>query len=443
MTPLQDSLYAATVHLLGTANHSDTALRAVAQNTAVAMVNGQTQTAVQAYSKITSGPVAPGEYAYLYDFFASAPTVGAGGALTYGFYASSGHDFGLYSNGSGVGFFSDGALTDGFYSTVSGQYNFYSNGATNAGFYSNGDAIGINVNGSTTDAIRIEAGSDINLRMYAATSYDIYSYQSKVTFEFLAPTAETFYLNAADLGVLGAGRTDTNGMFKINCPVQSHAVAQLVDLWSTLAASGSDQLGGVSFSTTLTSGPTNAVIGPLLAAGVMTGYEAIHTTNKDDDAAAIHQTLNAEFTFTNSGGGAVADEGPTAYGLRVSMPETIETATGHYHNNDGTYTFNRWAINVVAGESTLRRTIMEGPSNLNKAVLHVSQKDVNCEIVTLQGTSDAAPVSGNLCNTLGAGTLQGPKDGSWNFVGMFRVRIVDDNAGIMNGERWIPLYSAV
>lgn len=424
MTPTDDGLYTATVHLNSNGFLSCTALRAVAES-AVVMTNTQAQTACRAGNIVLSGPVGPGEVAYLYDFWADSPAVGAGGSTSYGFYANSTHDYSFYSSA---------AVVHGFHSE-SDLYGFYSQSAGSAGFFSNSDAYGLRVTAATNAAFFCFAGSGTNIELHAATNYDIFSAQTKVEFDFAHAANDCFLLSAAGLDATG-GRTSTAGMLALNCPVQTGAIAQNITLTNSLAG---DKLGGIGVHMEIVTRTTSGA-GSLAGGGEITGYEAIHKMDVLDNHLAASTSFKSVFSFENGAG--TNDGGPDAYGLYVDMPEVYD-AFNIYHNNDGTYALSRWAICVTAGESKLRRTFIEGPVDLGKATLHVSQQDANLEIVTLQGTSAAVPsVGGNLTTTT-AGAIVGPGATNWAFAGMFKVSIVDDNAGIMDGTYWIPLYSVV
>jgi len=397
MEPAATSLPALNVFTLDSGNNDACmGIKAQASTVGTAMAGGAYQIGVYSSTDATSVAAA---IARGYDFYAAAPPAPAGPGTyhSYGFYSAAGHTYGFYSvSSSGTGFFSN-----------SDVYGFRATGSTH-GFYA-------------------DAGNDYNIHLQAANLYDIYTAQTIVEFTFKDNTIDKFWLNSTGIS---DGRRSTDGMLALSFPTQSHAVAQMISSWS--AAGGSDKLGGIAYKTTVTSGPTAGTVGPLVAAGVMTGYEAAHATNKDDAATSTHRSFYSAFTFTNSGGGAVADEGGTAYGLHINMPETIENTTGHYHNNDGTYAFDRWAINVEAGESKLRRTLIEGPATLDKAVLHLNQQNTGAfPILALEGKS-APDTTANFDTAAIAG---------FTYRGMYRVSVVD-SAGTLNaGTYWVPLYT--
>jgi hypothetical protein len=395
MVPAADTLTCMHVRIIdGTPRSNCSAVFAVNETTVAASGNYYAVMAQNVCASVAAGT------SYGYDFLAESPSVGGGPGTLQSY---------------------------GFYSHPSHTYGFYSASSTASGFFSNSDEYGFRASNATQSAFHCDAGSNINLHMHAATTYDIYSDQSKVTFAFADAAADIFLLDATGLAAAG-GRTSTTGMFALNLPAQTHAVAQVANVWSTAAG---DQLGGVAYQTNVTSGPTAGTVGPLLAAGIMTGYDSVHITNAADHVDATHQAFSASFTFTNSGGGAVADQGPTAYGVHISMPETIETVTGHYHNNDGTYAFDRWAINVEAGESKLRRTYMTGPTTLNKAVLHINQTHTGSACIALEGISEAG--KGKNFST---GAI-----GGFAYAGMYQITIVDPTGGgLAAGTYWVPLY---
>lgn len=398
MVPADDALACLHARIIDGVPKSDcSAIFAVNQTTAAAAGNYYAVIAQNVCASVAAGT------SYGYDFLAESPSVGGGPGTLQSY---------------------------GFYSHPSHTYGFYSASAIASGFFSNSDEYGFRASNATQSAFHCDAGNGINLRMNRATNYDIFSEQTKVTFEFYDVAADVFLLEATPLATTG-GRTAATGMLALNFPTETHAVAQLITAWSTAVGDGSDQLGGVAYKTTLTSGPTAGTVGPLTVAGILTGYEAAHTTNKDDSGTAVHQAFNAEFTFTTSGAPAVADEGPTAYGLRVNMPETY-IAGPTYHLNEVGDAFNRWAINVVAGESKLRRTYMEGPTSLNKAVLHVNQTNTTLACVALEGVSSAAKDK-----NFSTGAI-----GGFAYAGMYQITIIDPTGGgLAAGTYWVPLYT--
>lgn len=76
-------------------------------------------------------------------------------------------------------------------------------------------------------------------------------------------------------------------------------------------------------------------------------------------------------------------------------------------------------------------------------VIYVDQADDDQPFYTLAGKS-AAGDSYNLSSATGSsGTVTGPEDDAWEFIGMHRVGIVDASGVLTEGTYWVPLYVAV
>jgi hypothetical protein len=165
----------------------------------------------------------------------------------------------------------------------------------------------------------------------------------------------------------------------------------------------------------------------------MRSFNAEHTTDDTDAATANHVGYRAVFSVESSGAPAVADTGPSCYGLYVDLPETYNV-NPDYHNNDGTYTFERWAIFVNEGESSLRRVYITGPSDIDKALLHINQTDADSPFFNIEGKYHGATPTGY--NILGIG-------GTESIVGYFRVHIDGSFGGGPNADYWVPFYNIV
>lgn len=278
--------------------------------------------------------------------------------------------------GAGAGNFA----TYGYVSDIDHTVGFYSVGANSNGFFSKNDYRGFSAENATDAAFFADAGCGYGLYLGAATTLDIYSAQTKVTFAFASDAAtEVFSLDASGLDAAG-GRTGTpDSMLYLHCPIGNNGTAQRIDLWNCKTGDGA---GGNSIYTVVRSGdgdPYKALINT----GVMTAFYADHITDAADNVAGIHQAINANFSFAGAAGG-VANTGPIAYGLHINMPESYVPA-GTYHTNDGVYGTARWAIKVDAGETSLRRTLIEGPDNLGKAVLYIKQANPLVPVATAEG----------------------------------------------------------
>jgi hypothetical protein len=297
---------------------------------------------------------------------------------------------------------------------------------------------GVEIDASTGYAVDCLPGSDRGINLAAATTWDIHSAQTKVKFLYADHDADTFWLDA---DAVAGGRTSMDGLLNLKWKSGALMTGGVVQ---RMYLDGAGK-GGVLFSATADSRHASSI--PLVSDFIRV-YSATSTSDILDSAFAVHTAFYSAFSF-ESNAGNLYDSGPKSYGLYIDMPETrIDAAgTNHYHQNDIGYATERYAIKVNAGETSLRRTYMTGPTNLGKSVLHVRQADENQGFVALDG-SGAVDTTLNL-STLNAGAdpVDGPLYGAggWHFTGMFRVSIVDDNAVVPPSAAgyWVPFYVPV
>jgi hypothetical protein len=356
------------------------------------------------------GPAGPGTAAWSYDFLALNTThVGAGNFNSVGLFVSTAHTYGIYMSSpmSSIGIHM-GAVTD----------------------------TGIEIGACDIDAINLAASSDCNLRMGAADTWDIYTDQSKVKFNFNSPAADTFYLDA---DAVANGRTTANGLMNFKWKAGNSAAVGVYQRVFNNAA-GTKEGGTVYWSQIDT---RNAASAPLTSGGIFNAFQTSCLSDAADAVDAEMYGYYISFSFENAGGGGSFNTGPIAAGVLVHMPESL-AADGHYHNNDGNIDApsERWAIKVGSGETSLRRTFMEGPTNLGKSVLRIHQADVDQAFATFDGTYNANPSLGNLATkNTGPTTVVGPGVTSWAWKGMARVHVEDDAATFGNADYWIPVYT--
>lgn len=276
----------------------------------------------------------------------------------------------------------------------------------------------------------------VGLLVDATNDYGIASYTGNCTLVWGA--ADESFSFSGD-GVTG-GIVTTDGM--VNHAFTSGDTTSLgyrLRVREATVGDGGDQLGGTGIY--INTDTINAASAPMLAGGVMRAVTTACVTDTADDATSVHTGHYSLFSFENGAG--VNDTGPTAYGLHVNMPESRDGG-GAYHNNDGTYAFDRWAIYVEAGEAQFRRTLIDaaGIADIGKAMLHIHQGDEDEPFFALDG-SGAVTATLNLTDLDGVGAVEGPKVDAWTFVGMYRIEIVDDNTVLTDGDYWAPLFTPV
>jgi hypothetical protein len=351
----------------------------------------------------------------------------AGMAWSYDFMAA--NAIGAAGTFSTVGLFVDHDHTYGIYMPAAMDYCGIHIGSV--------QGVGVEIGACDTIALDIGAGSDYGIQMAAATTWDINIAQSKVKFNFNSQAADTFYLDA---DAVVNGRTTSNGLLSLKWESGVKTAYGVVQRMYVNNDGGSSKDGGIMFSATANT--RHASSNPLAAGGEIRQYDASGITDKGDDATASWAAFYGAFDIESNVG--TADAGPEIYGLRLNVTETL--IGGNYHVNDGTYATPRWAIKVDEGEASLRRTYMAGPANLAKPVLHIHQADEDLGFTTFDG-SGAVDATLNLSSmNAGASAVNGPMSGAggWNFKGMVRVSIVDDNGILADGsDYWIPLYSPV
>ena len=287
------------------------------------------------------------------------------------------------------------------------------------------------------------ANTYINAGLLVEDTFDVWvlSKTGAAQINYGADT-EIFFMSTFNV----TGGVQTDGVF--------NWVAKMGDVTATfLKAStimeatgdGGDQLGGTC-ATFLTSSDTSDQSNPLLAGGILNSIKLDHAMDSTDAATGWHQGVTFEIQIPASGSpGGVADIGSSAVGAIINVPESYSAADGLYHNNDGTFSFGRWAFYVEAGESHLRRTEFTSVGNLGKALIRLDQNDADQPFYEIEGNYGGDPVTpdGNLCTTNLGSSVIGPLDTTWSFLGMYQVYVIDVIGTITNGRYWVPLYQAV
>lgn len=310
-----------------------------------------------------------------------------------------------------------------------------------------GDAPGAGISFSAAvhakSSVFTGANFHLSTGLYVDTSYDLTFYSNTGgAWVIWGADSETFRFDATSIT---GGNTESGGL--IASAVRTGSQSSVFKTTSTVQESvgnGGDQLGGTAhlYRTYSNLGDFS---NPLLAAGVLTSSRFDHRMDATDSTTAWHEAIRVDYIIPSSGGGGVNDQGSSAYGAYVDIPESISAGDGLYHNNDGTFTFSRWAFYVAGGESHFRRTEFTGPSDLGKALVRLDQNDNVAPFYELDGREDNNPATPN-CNltTTNVGSaVIGPLDTTWSFLGMYQVYVIDAAAAIPSGHYWVPLYEAV
>lgn len=281
----------------------------------------------------------------------------------------------------------------------------------------------------------------VGLSVDASFDYAIFSRTGGGQIAWGSPT-EVFHF---DTNNLTPGLTSPTGVRRDSIKVASAgALFHHTNLYQQTLAGGGDSLGGISQLYSASSlGGSTAPLGSATASGNMTSVKIEHGSDGLDTASSWHEAIHTEFTFVSSGGG-INDLGASAHGLYLSLPESVSPA-GLYHNNDGTFAFSRWSIYVEEGESHLRRTEFTSTTDLGKALVRFDQQDNNAPFHELEGFHGGSPTvpDCSLTQVNAGAAVVGPLDGSWNYLGMYQVYVIDRAGTIPSGHYWVPLYEAI